>query len=206
MGSLSSLHYQAQAYASASFPAGGSVATPPITSPTPKRNAFQLPGEETATVSLEPAQTEVCFNQQPSRGKRSLPKRERIERFFALLQRLDPVSNDLLAYQQVWQAMKQIEDEFATDPWDLSKRLEQRGRMYPPLPPEEPFQPVEGFSGVTRMDTIGHSLFIGRNGAMEVQGKDEQSRVPYCQRRNRVRFAKPGANGNGVWTDPINCL
>ncbi|MFO0843741.1 MAG: hypothetical protein U0797_15330 [Gemmataceae bacterium] len=61
------------------------------------------------------------------------------------------------------------------------------GRMYPPQ--QDSIRDVEGHPNTKRFRSLRHNTFFGENGAIEIQAVSDGA----------VIFAKPGANGKGVW-------
>jgi hypothetical protein len=143
---------------------------------------------------------QLVFGEDSSRITKT--RAERLTLFFNELTEMPVVPNALLAYQQICVAMTRVENREVPEPFDPSNRFRQKDRMYAPFPPESVFQPVPGFSDVTLLPSKQHHIFIAGNGAIEVQrrapSKLEEPRH-FSERRERVVFQKPGADGHGVW-------
>ena len=88
--------------------------------------------------------------------------------------------------------MNQIEDELTSIPFN-PQTWEIDGRMYPPQ--EDNVRAEEGFPGVFRLRSRGHSTFIASNGAIEIR----RSRKTGKQGDEGSFVSKPGADGKGVW-------
>jgi hypothetical protein len=89
------------------------------------------------------------------------------------------------AYDLLCTILDAVEDEHSGLP--NNPQWETDGRMYPPQ--IDSVRKVDGFPTVRRYRSSNHNTFIGSNGAIEIRQV-----VPEL-----VQFAKPGANGKGVW-------
>lgn len=112
-------------------------------------------------------------------------------RFAAFLEELknaEAPSSFEEAYELLCQTLNRVEDTLTTVPFDPESR-QTDGRMYPPQ--EDSKRTVPDHENVTRFRSRAHNTFISANGAIEIQ---EVGSNPA-----KVVFAKPGANGKGVW-------
>ena len=101
------------------------------------------------------------------------------------LARAEPSASADDAYASVVRTLNEVEDEFSGTPFDPS-HWKADGRLYPPQ--EDNKRLVLGHPDVTRYRTVAHNVFIGANGAIEIQTV-----------RGTVLFEKPGADGRSLW-------
>jgi len=78
-----------------------------------------------------------------------------------------------------------VEDELSGVPFN-PENWRADGRLYPPQ--EDNKHLVPGHPNVSRYRTVAHNVFIGTNGAIEIQTL-----------RGAVLFQKPGADERHVW-------
>ena len=116
----------------------------------------------------------------------------RLLELFRRLQALPPAKNFAEAYRQIEDTLNQVEDELTSIPFN-PQNWEIDGRMYPPQ--EDNVRAEEGYTGVFRLRSRGHSTFIASNGAMEIR----RSRRTGRQEDEESFVSKPGADGRGVW-------
>jgi hypothetical protein len=115
--------------------------------------------------------------------------RPKPERFAEFLKRLGsaPAAGTLdEAYGQLCTILNEVEDLLTSIPFN-PERWQTDGRMYPPQ--EDSIREVEGHPRVKRFRSRRHNTYIGANGAIEIRSAPEAE----------VLFAKPGADGRGVW-------
>ena len=118
-----------------------------------------------------------------------MPEATKQERFGVFLERLEiahAASSAEDALRLIGETLNAVENEMTDIPYDPAK-FETDGRLYPPE--ADAAHPVADHPSVTRYRSRKHNTFISANGAIEIQDLDEQ-----------VWLAKPGADGNGVWT------
>jgi len=118
----------------------------------------------------------------------TVPSRaERVAEFYRRIKAEPAPATRLARREQLARLLKEVEDEMSGIPYDPEERGDD-GRMYPPRDDSE--RDVPNAPGVTRYRTKGHNVFIGDNGAVEVQivGTGEQ------------QLALPGADGKGINT------
>lgn len=89
------------------------------------------------------------------------------------------------AYALVAATLNQVEDELSGVPFDPDN-WKTDGRLYPPQ--EDNKHLVLGHPLVTRYRSVAHNMFIGSNGAVEIQTL-----------RGDVLLQKAGADGRHVW-------
>lgn len=89
------------------------------------------------------------------------------------------------AYALVAEILNQVEDELSGVPFDPSS-WKTDGRLYPPQ--EDNRHLVLGHPLVNRYRSVAHNLFIGSNGAIEIQTV-----------RGDVLLQKAGADGRHIW-------
>jgi len=112
-------------------------------------------------------------------------KAERLDEFFRRLAAAPAVADREEAYRLLCETLNEVEDELSGEPFDPAAWMTQ-DRMYPPR--GDNARPVAGSPGVTRFRSRGHNSFVADNGAIEIQDTNKV-----------VLFAKPGADGKGVW-------
>jgi hypothetical protein len=112
-------------------------------------------------------------------------KAERLEIFMDRLARAAATASAEEAYALVATTLNEVENEFSSTPFDPDN-WKTDGRLYPPQ--EDNKRLVMGHPDVTRYRTVAHNVFIGANGAIEIQTV-----------RGTVLFQKPGADGRSLW-------
>lgn len=115
-----------------------------------------------------------------------MDKKARLELFYERLKAAPAAKDHDTAYALICTELDAVEDKHsgvANHP----ENWETDGRMYPPQP--DSVRKVVDFPEVVRYRHLNHNTFIATNGAIEVQRVDTKE----------VQFAKPGANGKGVW-------
>lgn len=116
----------------------------------------------------------------------AVPSRsERLVMIFDRLGRAAPARTQAAALQQLSEIINGAEDassgvSYDPEAWSVD------GRIYPPMPDSR--REVPGYAGIARYRTRKHNVYIAGNGAIEIQRLDDI-----------VEFAKPGADGHGVW-------
>ncbi len=113
------------------------------------------------------------------------PKLERLAVIYARMEAALPASTAEEVLRQLADIIDDVENSLTAIPCDPTS-WRNDGRIYPPQADSEwdvPERPA-----VKRYRTFRHNVYIGENGSIEVQRLDAT-----------VEFAKPGADGRGVW-------
>lgn len=110
----------------------------------------------------------------------------RLQLFYERLQAAPAASTHDDSYVLLCDVLNAVEDEHSGVPSNPDN-FKTDGRLYPPQPDRS--HAVDGFPDVVRYRSSGHNTYIAKNGAIEVK----------VVATNEVDFAKPGANGKGVW-------
>jgi hypothetical protein len=114
------------------------------------------------------------------------PKQERFAEFLKRLGAVPPAGNFGEAYDQLCALLNEVEDEMTSIPFDPAS-WQTDGRMYPPQ--ADSLREVGGHPEVKRFRSRAHNTYIAENGAIEIQTAPGAA----------ILFAKPGADGKGVW-------
>ncbi len=117
----------------------------------------------------------------------SVAKAVRLQAFLRRLAELPPAVDHDDARRKIDETLNAIEDEMSGVPYDPD-HWRTDGRMYPAL--DDSAADVEGHSDVTAYRHRRPETFIAAHGAFEIRDV----------RTGAVLVAKPGANGQGVWT------
>lgn len=115
-----------------------------------------------------------------------MDKKGRLLLFYQQLRQAPAASTHEEAYALICKTLDAVEDEHSGVPKNPDN-WQTDGRLYPPQPDRS--YAVDGFPDVVRYKSFGHNTYIASNGAIEVK----------IVATNEVDFAKPGANGKGVW-------
>ncbi|MBX3179207.1 MAG: hypothetical protein KF886_17775 [Candidatus Hydrogenedentes bacterium] len=115
-----------------------------------------------------------------------LTKRERFERFLEWLRVAPPADSFEGAYALVCTTLNAVEDAFSGIPY-APERWQSDGRLYPPQ--LDSLRPGRSNERVTCLRSRAHYLYIGDNGAIEIQT------IP----AGDVILQKPGVDGLGLW-------
>lgn len=115
-----------------------------------------------------------------------MDKNGRLLLFYQRLREASAASTHDGAYALICSTLDAVEDEHSGVP-NNPQNWQTDGRLYPPQ--IDSVRKVDGFPEVLRYRSSNHNTFIRSNGAIEVRQVD----------REEVQFAKPGANGKGVW-------
>jgi hypothetical protein len=116
------------------------------------------------------------------------PQSVRLQEFFVRLGRWGPFTSFEEAYEHLVSTLEAVEDELTGIP-NNPQNWKNDGRLYPPQ--RDNWFEVPGRSGITRMRTKAHNVFIASNGAIEIR----------TVKTGQVVFSKPGFNGRKVWDD-----
>ncbi len=140
-------------------------------------------------------------------------KKVRLQAVFKKLSKLPCAKTSLEAYRQLSELIKSTEDESTPYPWQPPQgKTESTKRLYA-TQPLNIYTNNTFYKGVSILLSKGHLVFIGRNGAIEVQTKAKNYKTdptpygdrPFHQRPDaQVIFKKAGANGLHVWEDDGN--
>jgi hypothetical protein len=114
------------------------------------------------------------------------PKQDRIEEFLRRLDGAPPANSFEEAFSLLSDTLNAVEDELTGIPYDPN-HWQTDGRMYPPQ--ADNIRTVPESSGVKRLRTRGHDMFVGSNGAIEIEVRSTKQAI----------FAKVGGDGRGVW-------
>jgi hypothetical protein len=91
------------------------------------------------------------------------------------------------AYELLCSTLNSVEDELSGVEYNPENWMTD-GRLYPPQ--QDSFRrDCDGYAEVVRMRTRGHNVFIGPNGAIEIE----------VVHSSEIIFSKDGADGEGVW-------
>lgn len=112
----------------------------------------------------------------------------RLQEFFARLGRYRPFTSFEEAYERLVSTLEAVEDELTGIP-NNPQNWKTDGRLYPPQ--RDNWFEVPGHSGITRMRTKAHNVFIASNGAIEIR----------MIKTDQVVFSKAGSDGRKVWDD-----
>lgn len=112
-------------------------------------------------------------------------KKERLEEVFRRLSGASPADSFESAYELLQSTLNQVEDEWTDIPFS-PENWQNDGRLYPPQ--RDSFRDVPGSPQVVRLRQVGHNTYISNGGAIEIRTLNDE-----------LVFAKPGANGKGVW-------
>jgi len=115
-----------------------------------------------------------------------VPKAQRLQEFYRRLAQAPAAGTFMEMRRQVDDVLNAVEDELTGTPYDPSS-WETDGRLYPVQ--DDNVYDVEGSPGVTLLRARGNMIYIGDNGAIEIQ--DVVSGL--------VELRKPGTDGRGVW-------
>ena len=115
-----------------------------------------------------------------------MDKKSRLLLFYQRLRDADASSTHDEAFALICTALDAVEDEHSGVP-NNPQNWQTDGRLYPPQ--IDSVRKVDGFPEVLRYRNSNHNTFVASNGAIEVREVDVE----------KVQFAKPGANGKGVW-------
>lgn len=115
-----------------------------------------------------------------------MDKQARLELFYESLKAAYPASTRDEAYALICTTLNAVEDKHSGVP-NNPENFQTDGRLYPPQ--MDSVRKVAGFPHVLRYRNSNHNTFIPSNGAIEVRRVNSEE----------VQFAKPGANGKGVW-------
>jgi hypothetical protein len=113
-------------------------------------------------------------------------KSARLVVFYERLQASSPAGTREEAYDLLCSILNAVEDEHS-GVLNNPQNWQTDGRLYPPQ--QDRVYTVPGFPEVIRYNSFKHDTFVGSNGAIEVRSIAT----------GVVQFAKPGANGKGVW-------
>jgi hypothetical protein len=115
-------------------------------------------------------------------------RQERLQVFFAQLGAAPAAASFEEAYQQLTDVLNAVEDELTDVPYDPDS-WQFDGRLYPPQ--MDSLREVPEHPEIKRFRAREHNVFISDWGAIEIR----------AVRGAIVLFAKPGADGRGVWPD-----
>lgn len=118
-------------------------------------------------------------------GWQVISRKERFAEFLRRLMAVEPACDFDEAYSALCQVLNDVEDDLSGVPYN-PESWRTDGRLYPPQ--RDAFRESEKDATVTRIRTRGHNVFIGPNGAIEIQVLGGE-----------VIFEKPGEDGEGVW-------
>lgn len=116
----------------------------------------------------------------------SKTKRDRLVLIYERLSVAEHAGSDEEAFDLLSRIIDSIEDEFTTIP-NVPEDYQFDGRIYPPQRDNRRIAP--GHAKVTRYRTVAHNVFVGSNGALEIQ----------VAKSGTVEFEKPGRDGRRVW-------
>lgn len=115
-----------------------------------------------------------------------MDKKARLKLFYERLGAAPAASTHDEAFALIRTTLDAVEDEHSGVP-NNPQNFQTDGRLYPPQ--IDSVRKVEGLPDVLRYRSSNHNTFIGSNGAIEVRQIDPEE----------GQFAKPGADGKGVW-------
>lgn len=115
--------------------------------------------------------------------------RQRLDEFYRRLDSAPYAASFEEAMMQIEQNLNDVEDEYSGISYNppASPLSSTHGRMY--APHEANRHTVPSHPEVTRYRTTQHNVFIGSNGAIEIQTANKV-----------VEFSKKGADGRDVWS------
>jgi len=115
-----------------------------------------------------------------------VPKAQRLQEVYCRLNQAPATSTFAEMRRQLDDILNQVEDELTGIPYDPAHWATD-GRLYPVQ--DDNVHEVEGNPRVALLRARGSMIYIGDNGAIEIQ--DVVS--------GAVEFNKPGSDGRGVW-------
>ena len=116
------------------------------------------------------------------------PQSARLQEFFARLGSCRPFTSFEEAYEGLVSTLEAVEDELTGIP-NNPQNWKTDGRLYPPQ--RDNWFEVREHSGITRMRTKAHNVFVASNGAIEIR----------TVKTDQVVFSKAGSDGRKVWED-----
>ena len=123
------------------------------------------------------------------RTSSSIPSQSvRLQELFVRLGSRPPFTSFAEAYETLVSTLEAGEDELTGIP-NNPQNWKTDGRLYPPQ--RDDWFEVPGHSGITRMRTKAHNVFIASHGAIEIR----------TVKTDQVVFSKPGFDGRKVWDD-----
>jgi hypothetical protein len=114
-----------------------------------------------------------------------IPKRKRLDEVYRRLMSAPHAATADEAFRQLSSIIDEVEDQWTSTPYDPSN-WRADGRIYPPQ--SDNLHPVPEHPQVSRYRTSRHNVFIGANGAIEIQATGGSK-----------EFGKAGADGRYVW-------
>lgn len=115
-----------------------------------------------------------------------VPKAQRLQEVYRRLAQAPAAGTFIEMRSQLDDVLNAVEDQLTGITYD-PRRWEMDGRLYPVQ--DDNVHDVEGNPRVTLLRARGSMIYIGDNGAIEIQ--DVVS--------GAVEFSKPGLDGRGVW-------
>lgn len=122
-----------------------------------------------------------------------VPKTERLQEVYRRLTAAPAARTFAEMRRQLDNVLNAVEDELTGIPYD-PLRWETDGRLYPVQ--DDNIFDVEGHPCVMLLRARGNTIYIGDNGAIEIQSVVS----------GFVEFSKPGSDGRGVWAGLITTL
>jgi hypothetical protein len=133
-----------------------------------------------------------------------MAKTKKTDRLKVMIERLgaaQPTTTGLLAYKLVSELLNEIEDEaLGSEHWSPPRTFHGGAlseRLYPTYP--ESMHAVDGWPGVTLLVHSKQLVFISLCGAIQIQAKDDDCKLPYNERSHLVLLEKADAYGKLVW-------
>ena len=116
----------------------------------------------------------------------SISKRDRLVLIYERLAEAELSSSGHEGFDLLSRIIDAVEDEF-TDIPNVPANYQFDGRIYPPQRDNRRVAP--GHANVIRYRTVAHNVFVGSNGALEIQ----------VAKSGTAEFEKPGRDGRRVW-------
>ena len=130
-------------------------------------------------------------------------KTQRVAEVLRRLERMPRCASYETMREQLAVTLNEVEDELTPFPYsaadlDPRKRRTATDRMYPVQ--DDNVNDVAGHPAVRQLTSVGEQTFIGANGAIEIRSKRRaDGSLSLSPVQGRVLFARPGADGRGVW-------
>ena len=116
----------------------------------------------------------------------NMTKRDRLILIYERLSGAEHASSGEEAFDLLSRIVDSIEDEFTEIP-NVPENYQSDGRIYPPQ--RDNRRVATGHANVIRYRTVAHNVFVGSNGALEIQ----------VAKSGTAEFEKPGRDGRRVW-------
>jgi hypothetical protein len=114
-----------------------------------------------------------------------ISKRRRLDEVYRRLKTAPDAASADEAFRQMSNVINEVEDQLTPTPYNPAD-WRSDGRIYPPQ--ADNVHPVPEHPHVSRFRASKHNVFIGANGAIEIQATDGSK-----------EFEKAGADGRYVW-------